>query len=149
MSYFGEIDTMAGLKEAYRRQVKVLHPDLGGSEQEMKNLNAEYEAASKRILAGEGDTENWDDGFLDAIFPVAAIKELVIEVCGSWVWISGETRKYKDLLKDTGFRWAPKKKMWYWHSGPRRRFRGGTWDMDKIRDAYGSKRYQKNMSSLT
>ncbi|MBS0350771.1 MAG: hypothetical protein JSR33_06240, partial [Proteobacteria bacterium] len=34
---------------------------------------------------------------------------LEIEICGAWIWLSGDTRPHKELLKQNGFRWAPKK----------------------------------------
>lgn len=34
---------------------------------------------------------------------------LSIEVCGSWLWISGDTKPNKDVLKAAGLWYAPKK----------------------------------------
>lgn len=45
-------DALQILKQNYRKRAKELHPDAGGSEEAMKQLNAEYEAAVKRIKAG-------------------------------------------------------------------------------------------------
>lgn len=61
-----------------------------------------------------------------------------IEVCGSWVWVSGNTKPFKEILKQAGFKWANAKKMWYfrpdtWQSSSR-----GKWDISKIREKYGS-----------
>jgi flavorubredoxin len=40
-------------------------------------------------------------------------ENILIEVVGSWIWLSGDTKEIKDKLKDLGFKWASKKKMWY------------------------------------
>lgn len=33
---------------------------------------------------------------------------------GACIWVIGNTKPMKDLLKELGFRWAPKKQGWYW-----------------------------------
>lgn len=33
-----------------------------------------------------------------------------IEICGSWIWVSGNTYGCKTELKQNGFHWASKKK---------------------------------------
>jgi len=40
--------------------------------------------------------------------------DITIEICGSWIWLSGDTRKYRKQFKETGFFYTYKKKMWYW-----------------------------------
>lgn len=35
---------------------------------------------------------------------------IVYEVIGNWVWISGEIKEYKDILKEMGCKWVFKKK---------------------------------------
>ena len=32
---------------------------------------------------------------------------------GQWLWVSGDTKEHKEKLKELGFKWASKKKMWY------------------------------------
>lgn len=33
---------------------------------------------------------------------------------GCCIWVSGNTKPHRDILKALGFRWAPKKCAWYW-----------------------------------
>lgn len=33
---------------------------------------------------------------------------------GCCIWVSGNTKPHRDILKALGFRWAPKKSAWYW-----------------------------------
>lgn len=50
MKYLNEnIRTLEELKKAYHRLCLQLHPDVGGSDDEMKILNAEYEELFKRV----------------------------------------------------------------------------------------------------
>jgi hypothetical protein len=40
-----------------------------------------------------------------------------VELIGSWLWVSGNTKPIKDELKALNFRWCPKKdgQPWTWH----------------------------------
>ena len=55
-----------------------------------------------------------------------------------WVWVGGETKKHKDALKAAGYKWAIKKVKWYFAGVPAGGFR--QFDMDEIRERYGSQR---------
>lgn len=61
---------------------------------------------------------------------------LKIELCGCWLWITGETKKHKEALKANQCRWARKKMKWYFAGKPS----GGrkAMDMSYIRTKYGS-----------
>ncbi len=65
---------------------------------------------------------------------------LTIEICGNWVWLHGDTRPHKDILKTSGFKWAPKKKLWYWRPAEYRSFSRGKFSMNEIREKHGSQR---------
>lgn len=60
-----------------------------------------------------------------------------IEIIGSWVWVQGGY-EYRELLKSTGFKYAPKKKSWCWHYGEYRRYHNKEVSLDEIRMKYGS-----------
>lgn len=61
-----------------------------------------------------------------------------IEICGSWIWVSGNTYGCKTELKQNGFHWANKKKMWYWHNPEEQVMGNGKATIDDIRNKYGS-----------
>lgn len=48
---------------------------------------------------------------------VREIPGLIVELVGSWIWVSGETKKHKDQLKALGFWWSHKREKWYFHTG--------------------------------
>jgi hypothetical protein len=75
---------------------------------------------------------------MDIINKIIRFVGINIEICGTWVWVSGNTKQYKDELKKVGFWWASKKLMWYWHTPEQTAHRHKTWSMDKIREKYGS-----------
>lgn len=61
------------------------------------------------------------------------------EVVGSWIWVSGDTWKHKETLKKLGFKWASKKKMWYYTEQTRKRYGRKEYQMDEIKQKYGSR----------
>ena len=64
---------------------------------------------------------------------------LEVELCGSWLWIGGNTRENKDALKACGCRWSSSKKLWYWrHEEDARPWHRGNKTMSQIRSKYGS-----------
>lgn len=124
MKYFQNCSTIEELKKEYRRLALINHPDNGGNPEKMKTINAEYEKAFNRLKdihnkAAADDTTgkkrkmNETAGeYMEVIQKIIAFSGIVIELCGSWVWVSGNTYEYKDAFKAAGFRWASKKKMW-------------------------------------
>ena len=128
-------------KAAYRAACKKYHPDINPvGEEMMKIINQAFDAL--KDYTGEMRSEQTDYGdllndALNALFPFPA---LVIEICGSWVWVTGETRGAKDTLKESGFKWAAKKKAWYFRPEEFSSRSKGTKTLEEIREKYGSKR---------
>ena len=66
-----------------------------------------------------------------------------MELCGSWLWIGGETKTHKDELKALGCRWSQKKGLWYWrHEEDGHRWYKGKKSMEEIRSKYGSQVFE-------
>lgn len=144
----GNMTNAESIKYAYRRCCSQYHPDRNKAGLEMMKLvNAAYAAledvingapfdksAKRENLSGE---ENYGEEINEALNKIINLG-LEIEVCGSWIWVSGDTRPHKDVLKEAGFKWAPKKEMWHFRPNDYKSFNRGTWDMEKIRDKHGS-----------
>ena len=69
------------------------------------------------------------------------LEGLEIEVCGDWIWVRGNTYPIKDQLKAAGCFWANKKKCWYWKPADYVKVSRKEWDMEKIRDRFGSESF--------
>ena len=70
---------------------------------------------------------------------VIAMDGVELELCGLWLWLSGNTKPHKEEIKKLGFKWASKKKKWYWRpEWYHRRGNRKEWDMTDIRSKYGS-----------
>lgn len=124
MTYFTNINTLEELKKAYRKLAAKLHPDNGGTKEEMQALNAEYEAIFARVknihTTSDGktytkETTETAEMFRNVIEKIINLN-VNIDICGSWVWVYGDTYKVKNELKAAGLAWASRKKMWYWHA---------------------------------
>ncbi len=85
---------------------------VGGNEEEFKILNNIYnEIIEHKIYFSDG--AKFDIELEKIISQILHYENITIEVVGSWIWLSGETKIIKDKLKDLNFKWASKKKMWY------------------------------------
>jgi len=144
----GEI-TAEKVTAAYRRAAMKYHPDRNPAGLVMmKAINAAREAlADFRGSLDHSEAAGQYGGDLnDAISHLLSVVGLDLEICGAWLWVTGETKAAKDLIKqfetDSGnrFRWHSKKFAWYFAPNDfkgRRRSRGNV-AMDDIRDRYGS-----------
>lgn len=146
MTYFTNIKNLDELKAEYRRLAMKHHPDKGGDLETMKAINAEhdelFEVLKKQHNAGADEdhqTTETAEMFRDIIDLLLTLDGLEVELCGSWLWIGGNTKEHKDALKEAGCKWSQNKKMWYWrHPEEGRRWRKTNATMGEIRTKYGS-----------
>lgn len=133
--YFTNVKTMKELKEAYKALAAIHHPDRGGDTITMGKINAEYDQKVKELAKGEAPakhTTNAAEGMTNEEIARAIAEEfkatldklmtldlegVKVELIGSWLWVSGNTKPIKDELKALNFRWCPKKdgQPWTWH----------------------------------
>ena len=103
--------TVEDLKKHYRELSKKYHPDINPEGNEaMKIINNEFEV----LFDIMNKTEETAKQFIDIINNIINL-DITIEIIGSWIWASGNTYSCKDTLKENGFKWANKKKMWYFN----------------------------------
>ena len=148
MSYFTLPATMDELKAQYRTLVKKNHPDIGGDTEVMKAINAEYDIVIRgeyRATAGDNysrATEEVHANLVNIIQSIVTLDGIEIEICGTWVWISGNSYAVKDTLKALGFKFSGPKKMWYYTEQVMdKKFHRST-DMDTIRKVHGSQKVE-------
>ncbi|MFZ6029849.1 MAG: hypothetical protein ACOYYS_19215 [Chloroflexota bacterium] len=152
--------TPAEAKEFYRQLAMQHHPDRGGNTATMQAINAEY-AALLGEIAHASETKRRDQAhaegrrtnvdFVDleavaeevrkAIEAALELPEIEVELCGLWVWVTGNTKPVREQLKAARFRWAPKKEAWYFAGIPS--MGRGAGSLDDIRSSYGSTKFNR------
>ena len=105
MKYFQNCKTLDELKAEYRRLIKIHHPDRGGDTATMQAINNEYAARFEVLKKQHNDTHDAEHQttetpreFIEILEKLLKIDGLDIELCGSWLWISGDTYSHKAEL---------------------------------------------------
>lgn len=141
-----EAHTVESLKKAYRAAAKLYHPDINPNGLElMKLVNAAMDLLTSGFDSWSMDSNEPGEETplteaLQAIFD--RIKHCIgikAEICGTWLWVTGNTRPYKELFKEIGLKWSAPKCSWYWHEPGYRKHSRRTFDLESIRTMWGSR----------
>ena len=148
--FFDSCQNLNELKATYKKLAMKHHPDMGGDVRTMQAINAEYDktfAVLKELQNMEAEqpesrtkatTETPEEfrSVVDALFRIEGIE---VELCGSWLWVSGDTYQNREALKACGCLWSRSKQRWYWrHAEDDCRWSRGKTSMQEIRHKYGS-----------
>lgn len=158
MAYFKNVGTLEALRKQYKELLKQYHPDnANGSEEATKAINTEYDSLFKVLKdnhtakagcktedANKSTYENmkWDFAedvaLREMLSKIIHLSDITIEICGAWIWISGNTYQHRKELKEYGFKYANNKKAWYYHTDAFRKKSNKKLSMNDIRNYYGS-----------
>lgn len=152
--WFKDCKTAEDGKKRYHQLSREHHPDNGGSADIMKDINAEFSDWWKRFkdihtspkgttYHSEKETTETAEMFIDIIDKLSRLHGVEVEICGSWLWLSGNTYCYREELKSFGCRWSQGKKKWYWTTDPFIR-KKSRMTMEDIRRVYGSEMVHMN-----
>lgn len=147
--YFENCKTLEELKKLYRKLVMKLHPDVAGAEheEEFKIMNNEYDdyfeklknyRRNKEGTIYEKETNEVVGTFKNIIEKIIHFENVNIEIIGDWIWVSGNTKNYKDILKDLKFKWGSNKSAWYYYEGQYKKFGKKTYTMNELRAMWGT-----------
>ena len=133
---FKGVEGINEAKKIYKTLAKKLHPDMdGGDEESFKLLNAIYTDLIEHKIYFSNEIKI-DIELEKIISLILHFENITIELVGSWVWVSGDTREIKEKLKEIGFKWASKKRMWYF--GEMKSKNPTPKSMEEIKSKYGS-----------
>jgi len=141
---FNNCSDVMEAKKIYRDLSKSNHPDHGGSEDLMKQINIEYERFLKSFIDGrvsdfaaDKDYDINSEPFADRLKKVMDF-DMDIEIIGFWIyardcWSAVE----KEQLKDLGFWYSKKHKAYVFSGSKKKKIRSKLTTAD-IRDIHGS-----------
>ena len=149
--WFRDCKTAEEGKARYRELVRKYHPDNGGTGEELKEISVEFKtwfAKYKNIhtnsegetYTSEKETTETAEDFMEIINNLSTLPGIEVEICGTWLWISGNTYPVKDQLSSFGCRWSKSKKKWYWTTDDYTKARYKKPTMEQIRQMYGSQK---------
>lgn len=138
LNEFKGVEGINEAKRIYKQLAKKLHPDMeGGDEESFKLLNAIYTNLIEHKIYFSNDFKI-NVELEKVISLILHFENITIELVGSWVWVSGDTKEIKEL----GFKWAMKKKMWYY--GEMKSKNPTPKSMEEIKSKYGSETLKTN-----
>jgi curved DNA-binding protein CbpA len=156
-NYFEGLNTEESIRRAYRTWAKELHPDVGGTDEQMKELGKQYLFALKAI---DGKQSTGSDGkqhtYRYSEANESAILEMVqdlqnlrmpnsvtIALIGTWIWVTGDTRPFSEKLgkKGLGLSFSGEKLAWYFHLGGYKRRSGKSGNFQSMAMKYGYKEF--------
>ena len=142
--------TEEDIKKAYKKAALKYHPDRNplGAEL-MKAINAAYDFLINNIdkinQFQSDDKENhynFSEKLESVLNILSGLNGIAYEIIGNWIWISGETKQYKDILKENKCIWARKKEdlsLWFYRPAEHKsRRKGKESSMDEMRETYGT-----------
>lgn len=110
MVFFNDCKTLEEAKKLYKKLAFENHPDRGGDNEKMQQINNEYSFFVAKFAKGTSEEINEEfnvaQKFVDVLNKLAGLEGIIVELAGDWLWISGNTYPYKDKLKEIGCRFA-------------------------------------------
>jgi hypothetical protein len=130
------------VKAAYRKACSKYHPDRNAAGLEMmKMINIAYELLREcnETIEHKADI-NYSDDVNTALNAIVGLQGIEIEICGTWVWVTGNTFEHKEIFKGAGYYWASKKLAWYFKPDGQRTSSRGQYVLADIRLKHGSEK---------
>ena len=147
-SYFEQLQSVEQIKIRYRDLAKKYHPDLGGDEQIMKLINAQYHEALKRCNGQTYDErtynykEDVEQELMDKLHELFKFTRLNISLIGYWIWVTGDTKPFRQALKDVDMTWHPKRKCWYYKPKSWKRTYRSNGSLQDLAQKYGYRNFK-------
>jgi len=134
-------------KAAYRKMSLQYHPDIcPGGEHMQKLINNAYSVLRdfNGVIGSGQNNGELSQVMADALSALVHIEGLELEICGSWLWVGGNTYPNRTTLTAAGLRFSGSKKRFYLNpdkkSGAKKKWYGKARTMAQIRQAHGSRK---------
>ena len=156
-NYFIKCKSLDEAKQLYKKLCVKLHPDVSGydSTADFQKMQADFENFRPGKEKFDGEFNQWDATeyafLIDQLIKIGGIS---IEICGSWIWLSGDTKPVKEKIKsvDTGDTmrrgWSKNKGMWYFSPKGYRKRSGKQMEYEEIKTMFGSKTVKQKKKAV-
>ena len=155
MSYFKEAIKVEDIKYCYRELAMKFHPDRpGGSTEIMQEINQQYQQALQQANGQQSSNTDGkhftyrynadiEQAIVEMIDVLLSIKmdSVNISLIGSWIWITGDTRPYKEDLKAIDCKYHGKRKCWFWSNDSGRSRYNKKDSLTELAEKYGVKSF--------
>lgn len=152
-NFFKDCKTAEDCKKRYFKLCKIHHPDNGGDAEIFKQISAEFTEIWERLknvhfssekgyhTETEKVSNETPEELKEILSKLATFTDIEIEICGTWIWLTGLTYPIRKELSDLGFRWSKSKRRWYYAKDLNNlKYKKGK-SMKQIREMYGSQIY--------
>ncbi len=145
--------TLDNIKQLYRKLASMNHPDKGGNTETMQLINTAFTEFCRYFETNQtlDINQNHDIPGINFEFlnTLKSLQGLVIEVCGYWVWLSGDSYTHREIIKNLGFKFSGSKKRWYWSPTiDDIHYCRGNKSMKQIRKQYGSQIIETELQAV-
>ena len=158
VNYFENCNTVESTKAHYRDLAFRYHPDRnpGIDIEIIKAINNQYKQkleslnGSKSVNNEIEFTYKYNDTIeqelIDKINQLLKIDfddDIDFYLIGNWIWCSGNTRPYKENLKELGFFWNSNRLLWYYRPESQKAYYKSTRSLSDIARSYGASKIVK------
>ena len=150
-----EIKDLNSLRSTYKKFLIKYHPDNNAEDTtaDMQEINAEYALMFERLKNGFEHSEHYDRAtdrqkqnyrwekdkqIREMIIALSRLEGLIIEICGVWIYVRGNTKQHRQELRALGLTWNRQKECWIIHFDDYYRHGQQSMSMNYIREKYGS-----------
>lgn len=157
--YFDTCNSLDEASKLYKALAIKNHPDHGGDLRTMQDINGQYaefcasftnrsERARQQKAHSQGRKTAADYHDIDGVTEELRRRiewalnnlpaDVMVELCGLWVWLTGNTKPVKEDIKQAGlgFTFSGSKQAWYYAGVPS--FNKKRMNLDEIRGLHGS-----------
>lgn len=147
-AYFTGLHTVEAIKAAYRTLAMQHHPDKGGDEETMKEINRQYHEALKACNGKQTEGKEYrymqevEQELMDKLLELLRLRGLHIALIGYWIWVSGDTKTNREALKAAGLQWHSGRQHWYYKPKHWRKSRRSQGNLAELARKYGYREFE-------
>ena len=101
-------------------------------------LKSVHKTKDGTAYSAKEETSETAEQFKDLINELMKMDDIIIEIIGCFVWLTGNTKPYKEKLKELKFMWHSKKMAWYLKPKEYKKRSQKDYDLEEIRTMYGT-----------